>query len=111
MTLDRSIRFWSLLGFDVVERDDGYLVLQADGVELHFAHDQQTQDQPTHAQTSSPGRVFVHVRDATSLWKRLRDAETIDIGPITAQEHGLREFALTDPDGNHIRIGSPTDDR
>jgi hypothetical protein len=28
------------------------------------------------------------------------------VSPIADQDHGLREFVLTDPDGNQIRIDS-----
>ena len=30
---------WEALGFDVVERHDGYLVIHAHGVEIHFSRD------------------------------------------------------------------------
>jgi hypothetical protein len=30
------------------------------------------------------------------------------LGPVIDQPWGLREFVATDPDDNHIRLGSPT---
>jgi hypothetical protein len=29
---------------------------------------------------------------------------------VEDREHGLREFVVTDPDGNRIRVGSPIPD-
>jgi hypothetical protein len=49
----------------------------------------------------------VHVGDALMLWKRLRHLGVDGVGPIAEQHYGLRESAVTDPDGNRIRIGSP----
>jgi len=40
------------------------------------------------------------------LWKLLRDQGVEGVGDIADQHYGLREFVLTDPDGNRIRIGS-----
>jgi hypothetical protein len=30
------------------------------------------------------------------------------VGEVAEQDYGLREFVLTDPDGNRVRFGSPT---
>jgi hypothetical protein len=35
----------------------------------------------------------------------------IGVGELIDQDYGLREFILTDPDGNRVRIGSPSPDR
>jgi hypothetical protein len=79
------------------ERHDGYLLLHSGGVELHFArHDAVT-----------PGVCFVHVGDAMKLWKQLRLLGVDGVGLVVEQDYGLREFVLTDPDGNQVRIGSP----
>jgi len=53
----------------------------------------------------------VHVADATKLWKQLRQLDVDAVGDLTDQDYGLREFTLTDPDGNQVRIGSPRPDR
>lgn len=95
--LDRTAGFYAHAGYTVAGRHDDYLLLANDGVELHFAqHD-----------TVTPGTCFVHVADAMKLWKQLRDRGVDGVGEIADQDYGLREFVLTDPDGNRIRIGSP----
>jgi catechol 2,3-dioxygenase-like lactoylglutathione lyase family enzyme len=95
--LDRTAAFYAPAGFVETERYPGYLLLHNAGVELHFS-------QPG---SSAPGECFIHVGDARALWKQLRDRHVDGVGPIADQDYGLREFVLTDPDGNRIRFGSP----
>lgn len=99
--LDRTIEFWQVLGFDVAGRYDGYLVTHAGGVEIHFSRDP--------AAGESPALVFIHVQDAAALWKQLMSEHVTGLEPLQDQDYGLREFVITDPDGNRIRIGSPLD--
>jgi catechol 2,3-dioxygenase-like lactoylglutathione lyase family enzyme len=94
--LDRTTAFYSAVGFHESERFDGYLLLHSGDVELHFSW----HDDP------APGGCFLHVADAMKLWNQLSDQGTTGVGPIAEQSYGLREFVLTDPDGNRIRIGS-----
>src|SRR4051794_8729885 len=96
--LDRTAAYYQALGLRVSGRYDGYLVLNAGPVELHFING---------ADLAAPGQAFLHVADAGRLWKQLRSAAVAGIGPVEDQPHGLREFVLTDPDGNRIRVGSP----
>ena len=72
--------------------------MQAGPVELHFT---------TSHDTPAPGQAFLHVPDAGRLWKQLQQRSLTGIGPVEDQASGLREFVVTDPDGNHIRVGSP----
>jgi len=96
--LDRTEAFYLRTGLaDARRYDDNYLLVSLDGVELHFAR----QDVVT------PGVCFLHVVDATKVWKRLRHQGIDGVGDIADQDYGLREFVLTDPDGNRIRFGSP----
>jgi hypothetical protein len=57
---------------------------------------------------TAPGRCFVHVGDALQLWKELRHRGVDGVGPIAERVYGLREFVITDPDRNQVRIGSPS---
>jgi len=96
--LNRTAAFYTAVGFNQTERHDGYLLLHNSGVELHFSHE----SDPT------PGQCFLHVADAAKLWKQLRDRGIAGVGEVAEQDYGLREFVLTDPDGNRVRFGSPT---
>ena len=93
----RTAGFYAPAGFLEAGRRDEYLLLHNDGVELHFAHHD----------TVTPGTCFMHVTDATKLWKQLRQLGIEGVGQIADQDYGLREFTLTDPDGNQVRFGSP----
>lgn len=95
--LDRTEAFYARAGFADAGRHHDYLLMHNDGVEVHFArHD-----------TVTPSTCFLHVTDAMKMWKQLRDQGVEGVGDIADQDYGLREFVLTDPDGNHVRIGSP----
>ncbi|MGR6318819.1 VOC family protein [Micromonospora soli] len=95
--LDRTAAFYTAAGFTETGRHPGYLLMRTSGVELHFSLE---------PDRKAPGQCFVHVTDALKLWKQLRHHATAGVGPIGDQEYGLREFALTDPDGNRVRFGS-----
>jgi hypothetical protein len=97
--LDRTADYYEALGLKVAQRDDTYLVMQAGPVELHFTTSQDTR---------APGQAFLHVPDAGRLWKQLQQRSLTGIGPVQDQASGLREFVVTDPDSNQIRVGSPT---
>ncbi|GLY33394.1 VOC family protein [Kineosporia sp. NBRC 101731] len=101
--LDRTIAFWQHLGFDVADRYDGYLVTHAGGVEIHFSRNH---DAPAEG---GPAQVFIHVHNAAALFARLTGEHVAGLEPLQDQDYGLREFVITDPDGNRIRIGSPLD--
>lgn len=96
--LDRTAHYYAPLGFTETERHPGYLLLNSGDAELHFSQPEQV----------TPGECFIHVGDARQLWKRLMASHTPGIGPLEDQDYGLREFIVTDPDGNHVRFGSPT---
>jgi len=104
--LDRTIAFWTPVGFKVGERFDGYLVTHAEGVELPFTV-ATGGGSSEHAAIVRPGEAFVHVKDALALWKRLRSADVAGVGRVEDRDYGLREFAVMDPDGNRVRFGSP----
>ena len=95
--LDRTAAFYAAAGFTETERHEGYLLMHQRGVELHFTLEADV----------APGQCFIHVTDAQQLWKQLKHTSTPGVGPIANQDYGLREFALTDPDGNRVRFGSP----
>ena len=95
--LDRATVFYAVAGFVEATRNERYLVLHNDGVELHLSlHN-----------TVSPSTCFIHVTDAAKLWKQLRDRGVDGVGDPVDTDYGLREFTLSDPDGNQLRIGSP----
>jgi catechol 2,3-dioxygenase-like lactoylglutathione lyase family enzyme len=99
MDLDRTAAYYAPLGLKLVERHERYLVMGAGSVELHFTSGQFA---------PAPGQAFLHVPDAGKLWKELQGGGVVGIGPLEDHPSGLREFLVTDPDGNRIRVGSRT---
>ena len=97
--LDRTADYYQALGLELIQRHDTYLVMHAGPVELHFT---------TSQDTPASGQAFLHVPDAGRLWKQLQQQSLTGIGPVQDHASGLREFVVTDPDGNRIRVASPT---
>jgi catechol 2,3-dioxygenase-like lactoylglutathione lyase family enzyme len=96
--LDRTATFYAPTGFAIAGQHPGYLLLHNADVELHFSH-------PGGA---TLGECYIHVGDAQALHDHLHQHGIDGLGPIADQDYGLREFVLTDPDGNRVRFGSPT---
>jgi catechol 2,3-dioxygenase-like lactoylglutathione lyase family enzyme/ribosomal protein S14 len=76
-------------GFAFVDRD-GASVFDLDATDVDIA--------------SNRAGCYLVVPDADEWHHRLRDAG-LDVTAIADEPWGMREFALTDPSGNRIRIG------
>ncbi|MGV3637001.1 MAG: bleomycin resistance protein [Flavobacteriales bacterium] len=89
------------LGFTVEGRYDEYLILERDGVELHFfLH-------PDLDPKANYGQVYIRVRTIDELYDRWR-AQGVTIHPngaLADKPWGQREFALLDPDHNLLTFG------
>ena len=51
---------------------------------------------------------YLNVADPDAWHQRLV-AAGLPVGPINDQDYGMRDFTLTDPSGNRIRIGRSTE--
>jgi catechol 2,3-dioxygenase-like lactoylglutathione lyase family enzyme len=110
--LGATAAFYGGLGFAVESRfGDEYLVLVRDGLELHFF------GCPGVDPATTIAGCYLRVRDADAFHEAFaaagvprgtRGAPRLQ-GPPQDTDYGLREFALVDPDGNLLRIGSPSD--
>jgi predicted enzyme related to lactoylglutathione lyase len=95
-----SVAFYEAAGFDVrVYRDD-----HEEGEYAFVSYD----DEGVFDLGVQPSAVgagcFIIVRDADGWHARLR-ALGSDVTPVVDEPWGMREFALTDPSGNRLRIG------
>ena len=97
--LDRTSAFYQTFGLEEIARYERYLLMGMAGIELHFS---------SRNESTPAGEAVVLVRDAGRLWKQLKSRDVAGLGPVEDQPYGLREFVVTDPDGNRIRVGSPT---
>ena len=83
----------------MIERHDPFLVMRTGSAEPHFTGGHIA---------PVPGQAFLDVPDAEKLWKELQGLGVVDVGPLEDRPSEVREFVVTDPDGNRIHVGSRT---
>ena len=84
------------------------MILGRNGIELHFF------GHPTVDPLTTVAGCYLRVADADALhdeWRRAGvprdDATGSRLDPPMDTAYGMREFALIDPSGNLVRVGSP----
>lgn len=94
-----SQRFYRSAGFSVDVYDDGYaFVLRGSAEVLHLAgSDVVDADRNAAA-------CYFNAPEA-DLWHAAWSAAGLPVGDITDQPWGMREFEVTDPSGNLLRVG------
>jgi catechol 2,3-dioxygenase-like lactoylglutathione lyase family enzyme len=101
--VDETISFYQRLGFSVVSRFGGrrtYLVVQRDGVILHFFHF------PSVDPPANINGCYLEIADADALYGEWSALGLTRLSPPRDREWRTREFTLVDPSGNLIRVGS-----
>ena len=110
--LDATLSFYERLGFENAggaPSEMNYLIIRRGGVQLHFY------GEPDVDPLTTPFSCYVFTEDADALYETW-DAVGIPTDPATGSrlqgpaadtDYGMREFALIDPSGNLIRVGSP----
>jgi uncharacterized glyoxalase superfamily protein PhnB len=102
--MDAATRFYEAAGFTVRRYDEGFA----------FVHlnDQSVFDLDLIADTD-PARngagCYMIVNDVDD-WHARVTAAGLAVTAVEDQPWGMHEFTLTDPSGNHVRIGKNTDD-
>jgi len=105
--LAATTAFYERLGFEQAGLWPTYLILTRGEVGLHFFH--MSDLDPW---TSIAG-CYLYVKDADGLYREYAalglPGEGIPRlhGPPEDSDYAMREFAVVDPDGNLLRIGSP----
>lgn len=101
--LDRSLAFYTALGFKLERRDGGFAVLQW-GARWLFLD--QREELPAQV---GPSRANVRILtdDVDQIW-----ATALRLGiqverPIADRYYGLRDFTVRDPDGFGLRFATP----
>jgi catechol 2,3-dioxygenase-like lactoylglutathione lyase family enzyme len=89
--LERSAAFYARLGYRTIHSYPDYLILSCDGGELHLAR-------MTLDPSRSPAGLYLRVSGVDEMAAAFN---------IVAEDKlwGQREFALSDPDDNLLRIG------
>jgi len=104
--LDGSIAFYrEMLGFECVNRAEGWASLQKDAVELMLslpnAHERFDKIQFT-------GSFYFHPENVEELWRGVRDKATV-VYPLEDFDYGMREFAIRDNNGYILQFGQEID--
>ena len=91
--------FYEGLGLEVVKFDDTYVfVIYREQELLHLREVTQHDPSANHAS------AYWHVEDADAVHRELPNLSG-SISSIDDQPWGMREFSVTDPSGNVIRVG------
>lgn len=96
-----AIAFHQRLGFEVVAYDEGYAWVKHDGHEwFHLRRVDSVE--------GNRASAYLHVGDADEWRAAMVSASDgeIEIAEVAVMPWGKREFSLTDPAGNLLRLGS-----
>ncbi|MGW6981122.1 bleomycin resistance protein [Streptomyces sp. NPDC054932] len=116
LTLQPVLDFYIALGFEVTFQQrspNPYAVVERGGIELQFFGLKQ------HEPTQSVSTCYVVTDDVDGLhdafraglkaaYGRVPTRGLPRIGPLKDMSYGVRQFLMTDPGGNCIRVGQPT---
>ncbi|WP_142850135.1 VOC family protein [Telmatospirillum sp. J64-1] len=96
--LDETVGFYRCLGFGLQARYDDYAVLARGQIELHFWVPE--------GQVSADGAgCYLRVNDVTALYYEVLASGLTSVGRLEDKPWGMREFHISDPSGNLLRIG------
>jgi len=93
----RAEAHYRRFGFETEEHDATYAFARRDNASLHLELDDGA---------GRPSQIYLHVDDADALAADWR-AAGVEVEALIDTDHGKREGAHTDLDGNRIRFGSP----
>ena len=109
--LRETLEFYERLGFENNSAPPevwDYLIIERGGIELHFYGD------PDVDPLTTAAMCYLRVSDADAVhaeWEQIGVPRVPSTGsrlePPVDTEYGMREFALVDPSGNLVRVGSP----
>ncbi|UFQ99943.1 VOC family protein [Streptomyces sp. Go40/10] len=115
-TIQPVLDFYTVLGFEVTfqqKSPNPYAVVERGGIQLHFFALKKYEP------AESYSTCYVHTDDVDGLhevfraglkaaYGRIPTRGLPRIGPLKDTSYGMRQFLLTDPGGNCIRIGQQT---
>jgi catechol 2,3-dioxygenase-like lactoylglutathione lyase family enzyme len=99
--LQRSLAFYSALGFKVERSDDHFAVLRWEDSVL-FLDQRNMPNRPAHAGMN----IRIIVPDVDMYWNKALAAGYPVFQTIDNRYYGLRDFTILDPDGFGIRFGT-----
>lgn len=99
--LQRSLAFYTELGFSVERSDDHFAVLRWDD-SLLFLDQQHMESRPAYAGMN----IRILVPDVDSYWDKVQAAGYLVLQAIDNRYYGLRDFTISDPDGFGLRFAA-----
>jgi len=86
------------LGFSEVYRDDNYLIVRREFMELHFWHT---------TNTAFPENTSCYIRggQVSSLFKEFSGNDVPGLSSFDVRPWHMKEFYIRDPHGNLLRFG------
>jgi len=109
--LDETRAFYECLGFRAAgwwpSEFGGYAILVRGDLSMHFFAFEDLSPAKNYAQ------CYWRVKDVDALYAECHAAGvprsgTPRLGPVEDKPWGMREFAITDPNGNLVRVGQQT---
>ena len=89
------------LGFKVTFRNGAvFAIVARDGIELNLALDRP-------GANPGKGACYLKVAGVDALHDELRANGVAMTHPLKTESYGMREFMITDPDGNTLNFGEP----
>lgn len=111
--IERTIRFYEVLGFRVARRWGEWVRLDRDGAELVLQGDSYVRSHShyfspdiDHAPRGTGVEITVEVEDVDAVHADAQAAGLQIVKPIQDRDWKARDFRLADPDGFFIRITS-----
>ncbi|MFD5710827.1 bleomycin resistance protein [Streptomyces pharetrae] len=117
-TLRPVLDFYTALGFEVTfeqRSPNPYAVVRRGGIQLHFfgmKHYDPAQSYSTcYVRTDDVDGLYADFRAGLrAAYGRLPTRGLPRLGPLKDTSHGMRQFLLTDPGGNCVRVGQEISD-
>jgi predicted enzyme related to lactoylglutathione lyase len=103
-SMNAATGFYETAGFDVRRYDDGFAFVSLNDQSV-FDLDLVESTDPV-----ANGAGCYIITDDVEQWHERLVAAGLPVTSVEDQPWDMREFTLTDPSGNHIRIGNPTPD-
>jgi catechol 2,3-dioxygenase-like lactoylglutathione lyase family enzyme len=105
--LNETRAFYERLGFHAAgwwPSEFGYAILRRGDLSMHFFSFEDVSPDQNYAQ------CYWRVNDVDELYAEFRDAGltirgTPRLEPVEDKPWGMREFSITDPNGNLVRVG------
>lgn len=101
--MGEAIRFYEAADFDIERYDDGFAFVRSNDqslFDLEFAADMDSA-------TNHAGCYIITAH--ADEWHHRFSTAGLQVTPIEGTPWGMREFTLTDPSGNNVRVGRSVD--